>query len=321
MEDTEFLTISTLFDSIGIIEKGIEKIYHYLLVHNKIENLKEVCEQFDLTLKRGYKICSVLNDLELVQIFDRPMKIHLIPDLIPVWQKLVIKRIEQLKNEYHDKKYKCETALEEFFQTYNVKEVVQSQEPVEFINFSANNFEELYYPFTAENECKIALGIGYENALITILQNNVSKDIPDEIKETIKIGMKKTKENLEKISVKVIFNEELVRLLIKSTAFKTLGNHLDMHDLKFKDFRVHVTDENFSNFSLTDNELIQPSFDPSNKLIGAYISRNKNIYQIFYDKFNEIFEKGIPINEFVKKDKELSIDSFSDIQAFILSLL
>ena len=61
MEDKEFLILSQLFDSIGIIEKGIERIYHYILINKRIENLKQVCNQFNLSLKRGYKICSVLN--------------------------------------------------------------------------------------------------------------------------------------------------------------------------------------------------------------------------------------------------------------------
>ncbi|MFX0180507.1 MAG: hypothetical protein ACFE78_09965, partial [Candidatus Hodarchaeota archaeon] len=74
MEDSELLPLSSLFDAIGVIEKGIEKIYHYLLKNVRIDNLKDVSSQFGLTLKRGYKICSVLNDLELVQIYDRPMK-------------------------------------------------------------------------------------------------------------------------------------------------------------------------------------------------------------------------------------------------------
>ena len=84
MEDNQFLSLSTLFDSIGIIEKGIEKIYHFLLQNSRIDNLKDVVAQYDLTLKRGYKICSVLSDLELVQIYDRPMKIHLATPVIPL---------------------------------------------------------------------------------------------------------------------------------------------------------------------------------------------------------------------------------------------
>ncbi|MHA1797282.1 MAG: hypothetical protein ACTSVY_02440, partial [Candidatus Helarchaeota archaeon] len=83
----------------------------------------------------------------------------------------------------------------------------------------------------------------------------------------------------------------------------------------------NVTYDDFSNFILTDNELIQPSFDPSKKLIGSYLSRNNNIYQIFYDKFKELFEKGIPINEFIKDQEDIEIKYLNPTQCFVLCLL
>ena len=97
MIDEEYIHLSNLFSSLGIIEKGIEKIYHHLLEHKRIENLKEVCDKYNLSLKRGYKICSVLSDLELVQIYDRPMKINLTTPLVSTWQKLTQRRILELK--------------------------------------------------------------------------------------------------------------------------------------------------------------------------------------------------------------------------------
>ena len=48
MED-EFIQISNLFNSLGIIEKGIERIYHYLLKNKRIDNpesLVEIWKQF-----------------------------------------------------------------------------------------------------------------------------------------------------------------------------------------------------------------------------------------------------------------------------------
>jgi len=104
VENKEVLALSSLFDAIGIIEKGIEKIYHHLLKSKRIDNLNEVAAQYDLTLKRGYKICAVLNELELVQIYDRPMKIHLATPIIPLWQKIVNKRIEELTNLFQEQK-------------------------------------------------------------------------------------------------------------------------------------------------------------------------------------------------------------------------
>ncbi|MFX1324623.1 MAG: hypothetical protein ACFE8N_06690, partial [Promethearchaeota archaeon] len=158
MEDSVFLSLSQLFDSIGVIEKGIEKIYHYLLINKRIDDLKEVCTQFSLSLKRGYKICSVLNDLELVQIYDRPMKIHLANPTLGLWQNLVTKRIENLQNDFNEKREKCEISLNNFIKNYNLAEQV-AQEPVEFVNYDVKNFDESYHSFLAEKECKIAIGI------------------------------------------------------------------------------------------------------------------------------------------------------------------
>ncbi|MFX0043261.1 MAG: hypothetical protein ACFE8L_10135 [Candidatus Hodarchaeota archaeon] len=320
MEDTEFLTLSQLFDSIGIIEKGIERIYHYLLMNKRIDDLKQVCNQFNLSLKRGYKICSVLNDLALVQTYDRPMKVHLATPVLTLWQKLIHKRIEELQNQFLERQNKCETSIEEFIKKYNLEEQVV-QEPVEFINYNIKNFAETYYSFSAPKLCKIAVGIRYDNPLNTLIQKYQIKGIPDDIKEDMATGMKRIKENLKNIDIQVIFNSEVVRELLESKELEILSKHVDSFNLEFKTFDIKITDENFSNFSLTDNELIQPSFDPTNILIGAYISRNKNIYQIFNDKFKEIYEKGVPIAQFIKKEKKITLDSITESESFVLCIL
>ena len=328
MEDSEFLTISNMFSSLDIIEKGIEKIYSYLLDNEKIENLKEVCKEFDLSLKRGYKICSVLSDLELVQIYDRPMKVLLAKPIVPVWQKIVNKKIEEWQVQYRDKKELCKSSLQEFFKKHNLLEI-ETPEPVEFVNFDLDHLEEIYYPFYAERECKIALGIKYENPVASLIReyaNTESKftsftEIPRELKVPFQEGISKLKDNLLKINIQVIFNTDLVDELLSSNEFKMVSEFLEQSDLEFESLDVRITKDNFSNFNLSDNELIQPSFSPTNKLIGAYISRNKNIYQIFYDKFNELFEKGIPLNEYLDKHESLSIKSASDTQSFVLCII
>lgn len=320
MEDDEFLALSTLFDTIGVIEKGIEKIYHYLLLNKRIENLKEVSSKFNLTLKRGYKICSVLSELELVQIYDRPMKIHLSTPVIPLWQKIVNNRIEELSQQFQEKKQKAETTLDDFVRTYELDQQI-TQEYVEFIKYNLKNLDDTYQCFLAENECKIAMGIRYENELISVLRKVGAPNIPQELKELMTNSMVKIKENLKKLNIEVIFNTELIKELLKSEEFILLSEHVEKYNLEIKNINLHVTDEDFSNFGLTDDALIQPSFDPTKKLIGYYISRNKSIYQIFYDKFNEIFEKGIPISDFLNKNRSLKLDSISDSQSFILCLL
>jgi len=321
MEDAEFLALSQLFDSIGIIEKGIERIYHYLLLNKRIDNLGEVSDQFNLSLKRGYKICSVLSDLGLVQIYDRPMKIHIATPTMTLWQNLVQKRIEELQNQFQEKKDKIESSLEGFIDNYQLDAEQVVQEPVEFINYSISNFDETYHSFLAQSNCKIAIGIRYDNPLVTMIHEDSLNNISEEIRIPMRAGMNRIKDNLKNIDVQVIFNSEVIKDLLMSEEFKLLTEHIEPFQIEFKKIEIQVTDEDFSNFSLTDNELIQPSFDPTNILIGIYVSRNKNIFQIFHDKFGEIFDKGISIEEFLAKDKGIKIDSLSESESFVLCVM
>jgi hypothetical protein len=320
MEESELLPLSSLFDAIGVIEKGIEKIYHYLIKNVRIDNLKDVSSHFGLTLKRGYKICSVLNDLELVQIYDRPMKIHLATPVIPIWQKIINNRIEELSQEFQEKKEKAEFTLEDFLKSYKLTDQI-SQEFVEFIKYDLNNIYETYYTFTARNESRIAIGIRYDNEFMTLIKQQGPNHVPEDLRDPMKNGMIKIKENVKNLDIKVIFNAELLKDLLLSEDFKLLTNHLNQYDIEFKSIDVHVTYDDFSNFSLTDNELVQPSFDPTNKLIGAYISRNSSIYKIFHEKFNELYEKGITVNNFINENKDLGIEPINAMQYFVLCLL
>ncbi len=320
MEETEFLPLNQLFDSIGIIEKGIERIYHYILLNKRIDNLKEVCDQFNLSLKRGYKICSVLSDLGLVQIYDRPMKIHIANPIMTLWQNIIHKRIEDLKNEFQEKSDKCESALDSFTKNYRTDQEV-IQEPVEFINYNIKNFDESYHSFLAQSESKIAIGIRYDNPLTELIKQHGFDKIPNEISESMKTGMNRIKENIKNITVQVIFHSDVVKELINSQEFEQLTRHVKNFNLEFKKILIHVTEENFSNFSLTDNELIQPSFDPAFELIGVYISRNRSIYQIFNEKFNQIFKSGIPLERFLSDQDDINIDTLSDTQQFVLCIM
>ena len=320
MEATEYLSLSQLFDSIGIIEKGIERIYHYLLLNKRIDNLKEVCNQFSLSLKRGYKVCSVLSENGLVQIYDRPMKIHLATPTLELWQNLIHQRVEDLQNQFQEKRDKCEVALKTFISNYKLEEQVP-QEPVEFIKYDLRNLDESYHALLAQKECKIAIGIRYNNPLIDYIHEDWRKTISEDVQESVQLGMNRIKENLAQINVKVIFNSEVIKELLSSTEFALLIEHVEPFNIQFKNIIIHVTDEDFSNFSLTDEELIQPSFDPTNILMGIYVSRNKNIYQIFNDKFEEIFEKGIPINQFLTQDENIPLKSLSETQTFVLCVM
>ncbi len=320
MEAGLYLSLSQLFDSIGIIEKGIERIYHYLLDNKRIDNLKEVCNQFNLSLKRGYKICSVLSDLNLVQIYDRPMKIHLATPTLELWQNLIHQRVENLQNQFQEKRDKCEVALKSFINKYKLEEQAP-QEPVEFIKYDLRNLDESYHALLAQKECKIAIGIKYNNPLIDYIHEDWRKTISEDVQDSVGLGMNRIKENIAKINIKVIFNSEVIKELLSSKEFALLIEHVEPFSMQFKSISIHVTDEDFSNFSLTDEEIIQPSFDPTNILIGIYVSRNKNIYQIFNDKFEEIYDKGIPLNQFLTQNEDITTNSLNETQAFVLCVM
>jgi len=202
------------------------------------------------------------------------MKIHIANPIMTLWQNIIHKRIENLKNEFQEKSDKCEISLESFTRKYKMDEEV-IQEPVEFINYNVKNFDESYHSFLAQSESKIAIGIRYDNPLIELIKRHGFNKLPNEISESMRIGMIRIKENIKNINVQVIFHSDVVKELINSQEFEQLTNHVENFNLEFKNIKIHVTDENFSNFSLTDNELIQPSFDPAFELIGVYISRNK----------------------------------------------
>ncbi len=319
-EDEEYLALSQLFDSIGIIEKGIEKIYHYLLVNKKIDNLEKVSQLYNLSLKRGYKICAVLSDKELIKIYDRPMKIQLATPLIPIWQRIINSRIEVLQNEFQEKKKKCEDSFEALIKNYNITEEV-TQEPVEFLHFTANNFDDLYYPFLAK-ECKIAIGIRYENPLVNSLREKRSiEELDESVAKSIVSGINKIKENLPNLNIQVVFNSEILETLLTSREFELFSTLLKSLKIAIKNINICVTNEAFSNFSLTDAELIQPSFDPANKLMGAYVSRNKNIFSIFDEKFKDLFDKGVPINDYLKETKLATRTSLIDIESLALCII
>ncbi len=319
--ENKLLVLNQLFDAVGITELGIEKIYNYLLKNKRIDDLKSVCKRLDLTLKRGYKINSVLSSLGLVQIYDRPMKIILKTPILALWQQIITNRLEELKEEFDKRLAKCENTFEKFIASYNLKEEDAPQEPVEFLNHSLKNIESLYYPFLADNQCKMALGIRYENILITKLKGEDISKINKEYKDIIYNGIKEIANNLARIDIKVVFNSDLIEELLDCREYEIILDILNTIDFQFNQFTVKVTQTNLSNFSLLDDKLVQPSFDPSNKLLGCYISRDKDIYKVFADKFDELFKNGIIINEYIKNNTVLKSKPLTEFQKFVLCLL
>ena len=146
-------------------------------------------------------------------------------------------------------------------------------------------------------------------------------NLPNDVTSSMSEGLSKIKNNVQDLQLKIIFNAELVKDLLGCKEFQILSNHITPYNLDFKEIIVHVTYDDFSNFILTDKELIQPSFDPTNKLIGSYLSRNSSIYTIFEEKFNELFAKGVKINQFIEEQEDFKMNELNDTQKFVLCLL
>jgi len=178
--------------------------------------------------------------MDLVQIYDRPMKINLSTPILPIWQTIINQRMEELLNEFQEKKMRCESSFENFLESYNIKQEVV-QEPIEFINFSFDNFNEMYYPFFAQNECKIAIGIRYANPLIVSLQKKSIEDFPEHSKTSLISAMNKIKDNVKNINIQAIFNNELLNEILNSKEFSILTEFIESLDFKFKNINYNPT--------------------------------------------------------------------------------
>jgi hypothetical protein len=308
-KEKRILILDNLFQMIDVKKKGISLVYDYLLEHEIIEDLNAVQEALGLTLKRVYKICAELKDLNLCQTIDRPMKISLLDPQI-AWERAVNNKIQLLRDELNEKIGATEKSLDEFFKTYNIQKVQRS--PVEFIRY--DGFEFVLYALWANQSVQIASGIKYTNpGLKQILEDYLENRIPDHMVDHFKSAF----QNLE---IKVLLSEESLRDSIPDVElYRQVEFQLaqDMREFSPKLIEVRVTQEPFSNFTIRDNEiLLQPSFDPNNRILGSFATSQKEIVQIFQDKFNVLFENATPIEDVLPAIPELSDKEFPSRASF-----
>ncbi len=109
--------------------------------------------------------------------------------------------------------------------------------------------------------------------------------------------------------------EEVLNKLEKTQLKKgveRIGNLISNENLTNVKFKV--IDQPFSNFAVKDKrDLFQYSISPNNKLIGAYISREKEVVGIFMDKFLELFETGESLKEYFKKRYQRDVAKIEQI--------
>jgi hypothetical protein len=285
----QFSSLIDLFDSINVVEKGIENVYRYLLLNQSVDDLKGLVDALGLNLKRVYKICSVLKDLGLVQIFDRPMKIQLL-DPIKSWETLIQNTINEIQSEANEKIKTCQQSLERMVRAFNLN-TESKQQPVEFISYMGNiDIESVFYSLVADKESCIAHGIWY-------YKESIFKGLKIESDE--KEGLKKIFNALKKVTIKVLTTKEYLENMDRVIEdYKFMQQLLDELHIDKLSFDIRVSDKPFSNFIVNDmKKLIQPSFDPNENLIGYYVSSPKEIVDVFYKKFNDLFEKAVVLKE------------------------
>ena len=298
-ENLPFSSLIDLFESINIVEKGIEQVYDFLLKNPIVEDLNILVEALDLKDKRIYKINSVLKELGLIQIYYRPMKIQLM-DPLDSWEKLIQTTINKIQEDASNRIKYCHESLEKMFRAYHL--VKTPQLPVEFVSFVSPDLdlESEFFTLVSNEESWIAHGIFY------------------------KYDYNRTFDAIKKFSVE--FNENIAKT-IKNNKFKILASddYLKQVDELFEDhktlipalgdllnanlnFDIRHTKRQFSNFVLKDQSvLIQPSFDPSGEnLIGCFISSPKEIVEVFSNKFNELFKGADPVRRNGKSKQEFN---------------
>ncbi len=297
--------IDELFQLLEIREKGIAKLYDYILREGIIEDLNAVVSTVGLTLKRGYKVASVLKDHELVLVYDRPMKVSL-QDPIHAWEKLVNEKIEEIREQANLRIDKLEQGFISFKNVlrkeFNFSPVTKA--PVEFIKYDTTEF--LFYPFYAEEELLIARGNYYEKPELTQFFEKIEEGIlrPAELLEVSKA--------MKNVHVKLLLSEDLLHRLenavnLAKDKFSALKDR-EKWPLQFKSLEVRVTSSPFANFIIIDGgTLMQPSFDPAMAENGAFLSGEAETLSVFKDKFESIFLDA-QVLELYAKENSFSVE-------------
>ncbi len=299
---------------LDVKKKGISLVYDYLLEHQIIEDLEKVSKDLRLTLKRVYKILAELRDINLCQTIDRPMKISLLDPQV-AWERLINIKIQELKDELNEKIAGTERSLEEFFAAYKIQK--EQKTPVEFIRY--DGFEFVFHALWGKRSLSVANGIKYLNpGLKKIMTDYENNRIPDQFLENLR-------EAIRKLEVKILISVDALRDSIAEVqTFSSLEIKINGETVKIvpRSIEVRVAQESFSNFTLRDDEiLMQPAFDPSNRLLGSFISSQKEIVQIFRDKFDALFKNAKPLAEFLLSSDEFKETGVTASTSFVFASL
>lgn len=326
MENQEpFSKLVDLFNAIDVHEKGIEIVYDYLIKNHTIEDPKSIYQVLGLSLKRLYKIFSVLKDLELVQVYSRPMKV-ILNDPMTAWEKIVSDKIKQIRLESDEKILNCEEQFKDMVESYNLVPEQPSLPPVEYFNLFGNKepIDFITSELLGEPTKKIFVskGLHVKINFIEHLYKLVSS--PAYLKKngysSLNDVIDKWDKRFSNVSFCVLLSQEYIEETTqKISKIQITPKEIDFLSKQLKvRIDVRVCQNTIGNFIIKDErELLQYSIDPSNTLLGFFISRQKEIIDVFTNKFSEIYSQSIDFSQYYKETKKCTISHAEEI-AFAL---
>ncbi|MHA1510378.1 MAG: hypothetical protein ACTSRX_01510 [Promethearchaeota archaeon] len=308
MEKNSFSSLIELFSSIEVKEKGVETVYDYLLKNHSIDNPKELANNLDLSIKRIYKIFSLLKQLGLIQVYDRPMKIT-INEPISAWEKLLSEKITKIRTECDIKIDKCEQSFVDMKSAYKITHEGHTLPPVEYINILDNEdaFEFIRTDIIGNTkEMFLTKGIKYEiktfEKILEMLKN--PKFMKKEGYSNGIILIQTILNKMPPIKYKILVSrdhaQEILQIVKK---FSDYTSKFEDFEIKYEnDWDIRIYEHSCGDFIILDeNNLIQFSIDPSNKLMGIFISRSHEITNIFFKKFEEMYSQSAKLEDYFKE--------------------
>ena len=308
LDRIRFSTMVSLFEAMGISEKGIEIVYDYLLTHELIDDPKTIFESLGLSLKRVYKILGLLKDMGLIQVYDRPMKIYK-TDVVRAWQEIVSQKIARLKTELNEKIEGIEDSVRRMLKAYNVPDPMMSP-PVEFVayNNQENPLEYIQNILSVKRECMIAKEMRYNTPLIQEL-NELIMDPERHGYGSIQDLKAALQSIFGRASIQVLISKEFAQEFfeMKNRTSDAQKVFAELQDLQVN-IQIRMTDTSVGNIIIKDNtELLQLSFAPNNLLVGAFISRQNEILTIFSKKLQSLYDDAQDFAEFYRKQHNLEL--------------
>ncbi len=310
MEKKSFSSLIELFSSIEVKEKGVEIVYDYLLKNHSIDNPKELSISLELSIKRIYKIFSLLKQLGLIQVYDRPMKIT-INEPISAWEKLLSEKIINIRTECDLKIETCEKSFIDMKSAYSITQEEHSLPPVEYINILDNEdaFEFIRNDIIGNSkELFLTKGIKYEiesfEKILEMLRD--PKFMKKEGHSNVKILIQTILKKLPPIKYKILISREHTQEILQIV--KNFSNDMSrFEDIEKKHdnvWDIRIYEGSCGDFIILDaNDLIQFSIDPSKKLMGIFISRSHEITNIFFKKFEEMYSQAMKLEDYFKEIK------------------